>query len=156
MGKDAGGEGAAVQKRCLTCSASPPRHHFVIFPKKESSVPCQFVQGVTSADRCISFQRQMAPRCIHVQNPPQSSLVVPCGDAAKASSVLLREQWTLLTNKSTLSAFNSIHSLSLLSGCRPAELLQDIRATSGWDQLPRLLLLIRDSIDRRFNRKHVH
>lgn len=28
-------EGAAMQKRCLTCSASPPRHHFVIFTKKK-------------------------------------------------------------------------------------------------------------------------
>lgn len=30
MGRDAGGEGAAAQKQCPTCSLPPPRHHFVI------------------------------------------------------------------------------------------------------------------------------
>lgn len=37
MGKDAGGEGAAVQKQCLTCSVSPPRHHFVILKKQKNN-----------------------------------------------------------------------------------------------------------------------
>lgn len=117
---------------------------------KKNSLPCQFVQGATSADRCIRFQRQMAPRCIRVQEPLQSLPMVPCGDAARAGSVSLREQWAPLTDESTLSALYSIYSMSLLAGYRPAELLQDIRATSGWDQLPRLLLLIKDSIENMF------
>lgn len=112
MGRDAGGEGAAAQKQCPTCSLPPPRHHFVILnptphpplPKEAASLR-QLVQGDTSADRRIRSQRdrQMAPRRFHVHESPQSSLMAPCGDAAKATSVLPSERRTLRTDKSTPS-----------------------------------------------------
>lgn len=76
----------------------------------------------------------------------EATSVFAQGSTWRRSPKNSREQRTPLAEKSTLPASKSIHSLSLLAGGLPAELLLDIRATGGWDRLPSPLLF-----DRKFH-----
>lgn len=105
-------------------------------------------RGVTSADRCITLQRQMAPRCVHVQKPPQSSLRVPRGDAAQRTAESSERLWR--RNQLFLPPSQFTLCLCSLAACQLSCCWTSERPAAGID-FPARFFLIESSTDGRLN-----